>query len=307
MHAPIIKRWPFAIGVLAFASLIPSLGAADEVPAKLDPKVVARGQYLSRIGGCNDCHTSGYLLNGGAIPQDKWLLGDHFGWRGPWGTTHASNLRIFMSTLTEDAWVGVARSLKTRPPMPWFTINEMEEADLRAIYQFVRSLGPVGEPAPAFVPPDKEPAPPYATFPSPPQASSAPTNKDLVLKMYADFDAGKLGEFGSSVDPAFVAHVMGNQSMDWKGFVDFGSQFESAFPDGHHVFDYVVEQGEYIVTVGNYTGTQEGEIMGIAPTHKPIKLAVMHLDRVENGRIVEHQGIANAMDLMSQLGVSAKN
>ena len=134
----------------------------------LNPKTVEHGKYLVKIAGCNDCHTSGYLLGAGKIPQEQWLLGDHFGWRGPWGTTYAANLRILMSGITEDAWVQYARALKSRPPMPWFTLNEMKESDLRAIYQFVRSLGPVGDPAPAFVPPDQEPSPPYALFPSPP-------------------------------------------------------------------------------------------------------------------------------------------
>lgn len=276
--------------------------AQTEMP-NLDPKKVERGKYLSKIAGCNDCHTSGYLLNGGNIPQDRWLLGDRFGWRGPWGTTYASNLRVFMSGITEDAWLQVARSLKSRPPMPFFTLNEMEEADLRAIYHFVRSLGPVGEPAPGYLPPDQEPATPYALFPSPEGASTERGIRELVLRMYEDFDAGELAAFETSIGSNFAASVMGNQTMDWKGFVEFGSQFLSAFPDGRHVFDYVVVQGPYVVTVGTYSGTHEGSLMGIAPTHKRIELAVMHLDRVEGGKIVEHRGMANALDLMGQLGV----
>ena len=41
--------------------------------------------------------------------------------------------------------------------------------DLRAIYQFVRSLGPKGRPAPAYVPPDQSPPAPYVQFPAPPK------------------------------------------------------------------------------------------------------------------------------------------
>jgi hypothetical protein len=52
--------------------------------------------------------------------------------------------------------------------MPWFNLNIMKDEDLRAIYQYTRHLGPGGKPAPAYVPPDKEPNPPYALFPSPP-------------------------------------------------------------------------------------------------------------------------------------------
>ncbi len=53
--------------------------------------------------------------------------------------------------------------------MPWFDLNIMEEHDLRTLYRFMRYLGPDGEPAPAYVPPDKEPQTPYALFPSPPK------------------------------------------------------------------------------------------------------------------------------------------
>jgi hypothetical protein len=93
------------------------------------------------------------------------LTGDSFGWSGPWGTTYASNLRLLLSGLTEDGWVQYARSLKTRPPMPWFNLNEMEESDLRAIHRFVRSLGAAGEPAPAYLPPGVKPAGPHALIP----------------------------------------------------------------------------------------------------------------------------------------------
>jgi len=134
-------------------------------------EVLERGRYLVKIGGCNDCHTPGYLLSEGKVPEELWLTGDSFGWRGPWGTTYASNLRIVMEAMTEEEWLSFAKELKARPPMPWFTLNQMHDEDLRAIYQFTRQLGPAGSPAPDFVPPDQEPAPPYALFPSPPAES----------------------------------------------------------------------------------------------------------------------------------------
>jgi hypothetical protein len=70
--------------------------------------------------------------------------------------------------MSESQWVEVARTLKRRPPMPWFNLNTMNDADLRALYQFIRSLGDPGQPAPAYVPPGEEPKTPYAQFPSPP-------------------------------------------------------------------------------------------------------------------------------------------
>jgi mono/diheme cytochrome c family protein len=134
-----------------------------------DMKTVERGRYLLRTSGCNDCHTPGYLLSEGKTPEDLWLTGDTFGWRGPWGTTYGSNLRLLADQLTEEQWVAMARTLKRRPPMPWFNLNAMTAEDLGAMYQFLRYLGPAGRPAPAYVPPDQEPAGPYATFPAQPR------------------------------------------------------------------------------------------------------------------------------------------
>jgi hypothetical protein len=71
--------------------------------------------------------------------------------------------------MTEKEWVATARTLVRRPTMPWFNLNVMHEQDLKAIYQFIRYLGPAGESAPAYVPPDQEPKTPYALFPPPPK------------------------------------------------------------------------------------------------------------------------------------------
>jgi mono/diheme cytochrome c family protein len=128
-------------------------------------KDIERGRYLVRITGCNDCHTPGYAMSGGKTPEVEWLTGDPLGWRGPWGTTYAPNLRLYMQSLKEEEWIKKAKTLSTRPPMPWFNVNDMSRADLRAIYRYVRHLGPAGKPAPAYVPPDKAPPQPYVQFP----------------------------------------------------------------------------------------------------------------------------------------------
>lgn len=126
---------------------------------------IERGRYLVTIGGCNDCHTPGYPQAGGNVPEQDWLTGDGLGWRGPWGTTYAPNLRLMMDKLTEEQWLAMARTLETRPPMPWFNVRAMSEADLRAVYRFVRHLGPKGGRAPAYVPPNAMPKTPVVSFP----------------------------------------------------------------------------------------------------------------------------------------------
>jgi mono/diheme cytochrome c family protein len=156
--------------------MLPGAIAGAQTPAKKPaaamPKAsaeVERGRYLSKIAGCNDCHTPGYMMSGGKVPENLWLTGDTLGWRGPWGTTYASNLRDKVLKMSEAQWIQYARTSELRPPMPWFNLRAMSDADLKALYRFIVYLGPGGQPAPAYVPPDQEPKPPYVTFPAPPK------------------------------------------------------------------------------------------------------------------------------------------
>lgn len=126
---------------------------------------VERGRYLVKIGGCNDCHTAGYGMAEGKVPEADWLQGDQLGWQGPWGTSYATNLRLHFAGLTEAQWLQQARTLRTRPPMPWFVLREMDEADLKALYAYIRAAGPAGRPAPAALPPGTAAAGPVAKFP----------------------------------------------------------------------------------------------------------------------------------------------
>lgn len=157
-------RKPFRAGRLRPAAAALLISLLPATAAASSPEI-ERGRYLTIIGGCNDCHTAGYASAAGKVPEKDWLTGDVLGWRGPWGTTYPSNLRLFMANLSEKEWVALAKKLETRPPMPWFTLQQMTDGDLRAIYKFIRSLGPAGSPAPAYLPPDKTPPQPYIQVP----------------------------------------------------------------------------------------------------------------------------------------------
>lgn len=147
-------------------AMLAALLAAAALPALAeDAATLERGRYVLKIGGCNDCHTPGYGVGGGNVPEAQWLLGDSLGWQGPWGTTYPPNLRLYMQGLTEEQWLAKAKQLSTRPPMPWFAVRAMTEQDLRAVYRYIRHLGPAGTPAPAYVPPREAAKTPVVLFP----------------------------------------------------------------------------------------------------------------------------------------------
>ena len=126
---------------------------------------IERGRYLVLIGHCNNCHTAGYAASMGKIPEERWLTGNPIGWRGKQGTTYATNLRLYVQNLSEEGWIQAAREIQSRPPMPWWSLRETNDEDLRAMYRYVRSLTPFGQPAPSFLPPDQVPPRPYNQLP----------------------------------------------------------------------------------------------------------------------------------------------
>jgi len=140
-----------------------------------DADLLARGEYLVRITGCNDCHTPGYAESGGTASKDTWLVGSPMGFNGPWGTTYPSNLRLRMQQLTEAQWMEYSATLRTRPMMPDFAVRAMSEDDRRAIYRFVHALGAAGQPAPEALPPGTTPPAPYLgmVLPATPEAPAA--------------------------------------------------------------------------------------------------------------------------------------
>ncbi len=129
-----------------------------------ESEVINRGRYLVRVGGCNDCHTPNYMESPDKVEESDWLIGLSVGWFGPWGTTYAANLRLSVQDYTEDAWVEMLKTRKAMPPMPWINVSHYTDADARAVYRFIKHLGPKGEKMPAPVPPGELPKTPYFDF-----------------------------------------------------------------------------------------------------------------------------------------------
>ncbi|HYW19722.1 MAG TPA: ester cyclase [Nodularia sp. (in: cyanobacteria)] len=129
-------------------------------------------------------------------------------------------------------------------------------------------------------------------------------NKAIVLEFYQAFDNRNIDQAFALLATNFVAHMAGvAEPLNGKGFKEVGMAFYLAFTNGEHKFDQVIVEGDKIVTCGKFTATHLGNFQGIPPTGKQIQLSIMHIDRVENGKIVEHWGQGDALGLMQQLGI----
>lgn len=183
-----------AIAIVAAATLSVTPIEATKTVAAAKPtqaEVVARGEYLVTVGGCNDCHTplkmgpkgpepdmsralSGHpeqlvMPEAPKLPAGPWMWvggATNTAFAGPWGVSYARNLTpepltgtgiwtedIFVKTIRTGRHWGVARPIM--PPMPWFNYAKMSDEDLHAVFSYLRTVKPVRNevPEPIIAPP----------------------------------------------------------------------------------------------------------------------------------------------------------
>jgi mono/diheme cytochrome c family protein len=162
------------LAALGAAVILAATGAGRPSPLAAQKAAIARGRFLVVYGNCNDCHTPGWRESDGTIPQSHWLTGSAVGFRGYWGTSYPTNVRLDFNEMTVGRWLLAVRTRGGHPPMDWADLRALSVTDQRAIYTFVRSLGATGVAAPDALPPWRDPAPPYIDMRALPAPSATP-------------------------------------------------------------------------------------------------------------------------------------
>ena len=75
-----------------------------------------------------------------------------------------------------------------------------------------------------------------------------------------------------------------------------------AFPDCHISREDVIAEGDRVVTRFTFSGTHEGEFMGVPATGRQFSITAIAIARIADGKLVEWWENADVMSLMQQLG-----
>lgn len=129
-------------------------------------------------------------------------------------------------------------------------------------------------------------------------------NKAIVLQFYAAFDDQDIERGRKLMSANIIARGLDTKPLlGYDAVMQYGTMMFAAFPDGKHILEEVIAEGDKVVTRGIFQGTHREELMGIPPTGKQVTFSVVHIDRLENGKIVEHWGQGDIRELMQQLGI----
>lgn len=129
-------------------------------------------------------------------------------------------------------------------------------------------------------------------------------NKELVRRYYEEIvSSGAVDDLARYIAPGYV-EVHDNKvfPIGIEGAADHIRGVRRTYPDLRLKVEQQIGEGEWVVSRVTMRATHLGEWLGIAPTGKPVEVTAVNIDRVVDGRIVEHGGAANLLGPLLEIG-----
>lgn len=105
-------------------------------------------------------------------------------------------------------------------------------------------------------------------------------------------------------DPDFVnLSAPPGTPADREGGKFFLQAFAAAYPDAVITIDDMFAEGDAVITRKTFTGTNEGEFMGVPATGRRVSFQYVDIMRVRDGRIISHWNVLDQYSWMVQLGL----
>ena len=139
------------------------------------------------------------------------------------------------------------------------------------------------------------------------QAEVEEQNKALILQMYEEIDKQNFDFVINLCAPDVRIYGAGGfEPMKQEDLRPMFPIWFGAFPDYKHVVEDVIAKGDKVVARLTYTGTHEGEFMGVPPSGNTFKYLGIHEWQFKEGKIVEGWVLEDMLYLMEQLGMELK-
>ena len=137
---------------------------------------------------------------------------------------------------------------------------------------------------------------------------STTTNKEIVRRFYEEvFNQRNVDAIDELVHPQFLNHdPTPVASRDPESMKQFIHTITQAFPDHHHAIEDLIAEGDKVVMRCTLTATHQGLFPGfleMPPTGKSICQRQIHILRIQDGKVAEHQVVRDDLAMMQQLGL----
>ena len=128
--------------------------------------------------------------------------------------------------------------------------------------------------------------------------------EDVMRRFVAEvMNQGNFDVVDEIVDPKYVYRSPDEELHGTEALKAFLAGYHAAFPDLRMAIDELVVADDKAVIFFTLTGTHEGQLMGIPPTGKEMRVHGVVRSRFEDGRIVEEWEVLDQLAMLTQLGV----
>ncbi len=127
-----------------------------------------------------------------------------------------------------------------------------------------------------------------------------------IVRRYIEevWNNGNLALIDELFAPDWINHTPSiGQTAGREGLKQLIAGFRAAAPDLHLTINDMIAAGDRVVTRWTAQGTHQGEVLGVPPTGKLITGTAIVIDRIVDGRIVEHWAGRDDFGLYQQLGL----
>ena len=87
-----------------------------------------------------------------------------------------------------------------------------------------------------------------------------------------------------------------------EGMAEHVRGVRNTYADLHLTIERQIGEGDWVVTQVTARGVHRGTWLGMKPTNKQVVMTGVNVDKVVNGRIVEHGGAANMLEALLEVG-----
>lgn len=128
----------------------------------------------------------------------------------------------------------------------------------------------------------------------------------IIRNLYEEvWNKRKLELMSELVSPSHALHGpnFDGASIGPEAYARQVVMFIRGFPDLHWTIEDTIAEKEKIVVEWTFSGTHQGEFMGVAPTHKKVSVGGITIHHIAHGKIMDSDVIWDTWGMMQQLGV----
>ena len=129
-------------------------------------------------------------------------------------------------------------------------------------------------------------------------------NKRIAQRFYEEVvSTGNISILDALISPGYEEIIDGvRHAIGLEGAKAHVAGVRQTYPDLTIAVKLQIAEGDWVATCFSATGTHIGSWLGIKPTRKAVTFTGVNIDRIRDGKIIEHGGAANMLGPLLDIG-----